>query len=97
MIKKSSFKFLWVFAAIIVVSMPVFVIVMITLTSSSTPSTMQTDRTTYNDNGIAFQYPSSWNIQKINANGDAIEVRNPNEKQSFTIGLPNQYIQNRVL
>lgn len=94
--KKSSLKFLWVFAAIIIVSIAIFAIVMTTLTSSSNSSTMPTDWTTYNDNGITFQYPSSWNIQKIYANGDEIEVRNPNERQSFTIGLPNQYIQNGV-
>jgi hypothetical protein len=89
--KKSSLKFLWVFAAIIIISIAVFAIVMTSISSSNTAPT--TEWITYNNNGITFQYPSTWNIQKIYANGDEIVVGNPNEKRGFTIGLPNQYLQ----
>ena len=50
----------------------------------------------YSDNGVYFEYPSTWNMEHISPYGVEIVVINPNRENGFIIGLPNQQFQERV-
>ena len=63
------------------------------LTDSFQSVNASTNYTKYSNvtNGLTFEYPSSWIIEYVEANGPEIKLTNPDRHNGIIIGLPSKF------